>query len=1025
VRERARSEGMKIVHTSARVLLAAATIFMSGLCPLAASADDGVLGELHWRSIGPGQSGGRVAAVAGTNADPYLYYIGAADGGVFRTDNGGVTWEDVWARQPVAAIGALAISPLDKRTVWVGTGESKPRNDASFGDGVWRTTDAGASWSHRGLDRSYIISRLLLDPKSPDIVIAGALGNPFLDSADRGVYRTTDGGATWRHTLYVGAQSGASDLACDKTCRLVFAGIWQFRRQPWTFTSGGPDDGIYRSTDGGIHWKKLVGHGLPQGLMGRIGLAVAPSDSRRVYALIESRAGVLWRSDDAGAHWRLMNRDDALNQRPFYMTRLEVDPRNADHVYFMSEDLFESKDGGKTFSQLKSALHQDHHALWLAADGKRMIEADDGGAPISVDGGDTWEWRYNIAIGQIYHLGYDTQNPYHICGGFQDNDSFCGPTDSLDPLGILTANWRDVGNDSDGIVTIPDVLDPDIVWNVGVKDLNGQLNTFLLNARQSYDVSPYARDTNGMALAGLPYRFNWEAPLAISSIDPKTVYFGGNVLFKTIDYGRTWQVVSPDLTRDERAYQQAAGGAVTLDVSGAEFYDTLLSIAPSPLDANVIWVGTDDGLVQVTRDGGTHWSPVAPPAPPYGRVENVEASPVASGSAFATVDRHFMGDRTPYIFTTDDFGVTWRSIATGLPADQYAHVVRQDPRNPDVLYLGLEQGIWISFDRGAHWQSLQGDLPVTAVRDLRVQPTADDLLVATHGRGFYVLDDLTALQALTQARASGDYLFAPRTTYAWYRGWFSMYGVGEGEGSAPSGQFVGENPPDGAIITYQLARSPAPKTQITFLTPDRRVMRRLDGAAHPGLNRVAWNLTEEAPVKWQSAKEWNQGPDDGASVPPGQYIVQLCVNGTSFEQPLTIKPDPRAPWTQEDYVARHDFLHALNDELSRIDTVLNALDYLAKRHPLDARGRSLYDQLTSSPLNAEDDQHRADRLRERVQILLDDPALSQGPPTQAQIAEAVAIKAQSDILMPDVQRYLGTRGVATLYVTTADACPRS
>ncbi len=1016
---------MKIGHTSARVLLAAGAILVSGLSSPPASADSGVLGDLHWRSIGPGQSGGRVAAVAGTNADPYLYYIGAADGGVFRTDNGGVTWDDVWARQPVAAIGALAIAPSDKRTVWVGTGESKPRNDASYGDGVWRTTDAGASWSHRGLERSYIVSRLLIDPKNPDVVIAGALGNPFRDSADRGVYRTTDGGVSWRHTLYVGPQSGASDMACDAHCHLVFAGIWQFRRQPWTFTSGGPDDGIYRSTDGGVHWSKLTGHGLPSGLMGRIGLAVAPSDARRVYALIESQQGVLWRSDDAGSHWRLMNRDDALNQRPFYMTRLEVDPRNADHVYFMSEDLFESKDGGKTFSQLKSALHQDHHAMWIAADGTRMIEGDDGGAPISVDGGVTWEWRYNIAIGQIYHLGYDTMNPYHVCGGFQDNDSFCGPADSLDPLGILTANWRDVGNDSDGIVTIPDVLDPDIVWNVGVKDLNGQLNTFLLNARQSYDVSPYARDTNGMALAGLPYRFNWEAPLAISSLNPKTVYFGGNVLFKTIDYGRTWQVISPDLTRDEPAHQQAAGGAVTLDVSGAEFYDTLLSIAPSPLDANVIWVGTDDGLVQVTRDGGAHWSLVAPPAPPYGRIENIEASPFAAGSAFATVDRHFMGDRTPYVFTTDDYGATWRSIASGLPAEQYAHVVRQDPRNPDVLYLGLEQGIWISFDRGAHWQSLQGDLPVTAVRDLRVQPTADDLLVATHGRGFYILDDLTALQALTQARAAGNYLFAPRTTYAWYRGWYTMYGVGEGEGSAPAGQFAGENPSDGAIITYELAATPGMKPQISFLDASAHPVRLLVGSDHPGLNRLAWSLTEEPPIKWKSVKEWNQGPDDGAAVPPGQYTVRLCVNGKALEQPLTIQADPRAPWTQSDYVARYVFLHALNGELSQIDAELNTLDYLTGKAPLDARGRSLYEQLTSNPLNAEDDQHRPDRLRERIQILLDDPALSQGPPTQAQLAEAAAIKSQFDVLMPDVQRYLSTRGVATLYVTTADVCPRS
>ncbi|MBV8366111.1 MAG: hypothetical protein JO194_06395, partial [Candidatus Eremiobacteraeota bacterium] len=596
MRERALSEASITRIRFVRALIAGAFLLVA--FPARGVADAGVPGDLHWRSIGPGQSGGRVTSVAGTNADPYLYYIGAAGGGVFRTDNGGLTWTAVWDRQPVAAIGALAIAASDKRIVWVGTGESKPRNDASYGDGIWVSRDGGASFSHRGLADSYIVSRILISPSDPNRVIAGVLGNPFLDSTERGVYVTADGGATWRRTLYAGAQTGAADLACDARCREVFAGMWQFRRKPWTFTSGGADDGLYKSLDGGLHWRRLAGHGLPSSEMGRIGVAVAPSDARVVYALIESREGVLWRSRDGGDHWQLVNRDSALNQRPFYMSRLEVDPRNAAHVFFLSEDMFESKDGGATFTQIKSAVHQDHHAMWIARDGRRMIEGDDGGAPISVDGGVNWDWRFNIAIGQIYHLGYSQGNPYQVCGGFQDNDSFCGPTDSLDPLGILPPNWRDVGNDSDGVFTIPDRVDPNIVWNVGVNVLTGQITTYLLDSRQAYDVSPYARDTNGAGLAGLRYRFNWEAPLAISPLDPTIAYFGGNVLFKSGDHGRTWQAVSPDLTRNEAAHQQAAGGDVTLDVSGAEFYDTLLSIAPSPLDASVIWVGTDDGLVQ-------------------------------------------------------------------------------------------------------------------------------------------------------------------------------------------------------------------------------------------------------------------------------------------------------------------------------------------------------------------------------------------------------------------------------------------
>ncbi|HZV80377.1 MAG TPA: hypothetical protein VFF60_12295 [Candidatus Binatus sp.] len=954
---------------------------------------------MHWRSIGPGQSGGRVTSVAGTDADPYLYYIGAADGGVFRTVDGGLTWTGLWDRQPVAAIGAVAIAPSDKRVVWIGTGESKPRNDASYGDGVWLSRNGGDSWQQRGLQDSYIISRILIAPSDPNRVVAGALGNPFLDSKSRGVYLTTDGGATWRQTLYVGAQTGAADLACDARCREVFAGMWQFRRKPWTFTSGGSDDGIYRSTDGGVHWRRLAGHGLPTSSMGRIGLAVAPSDSRTVYALIESREGVLWRSQDGGDHWQLMNRDSALNQRPFYMSRLQVDPGNAKHVFFLSEDMFESKDGGATFTQIKSAVHQDHHAMWIARDGRRMIEGNDGGAPISVDGGVNWDWRYNIAIGQIYRLGYDLGNPYHVCGGMQDNDSFCGPTDSLDPLGNLPFFWRDVGNDSDGIVTIPDRVDPDIVWNVGVNVLTGQITTYLLNSRQSYDVSPYSGDTNGAALAGIPYRFNWEAPLAISPLDPNTVFFGGNVVFKTTDHGRTWQTISPDLTRNEAGHQQAAGGKITLDVSGAEFYDTLLSIAPSPLDAGVIWVGADDGNVQLTRDGGAHWSPVSPPLAPYGRVENIDASPFAAGTAFLTVDRHLMGDRAPHVFVTDDFGASWRSITTGLPPDQYAHVVRQDPRNQSVLYAGLEQGIWISFDRGARWQSLQGDLPVTAVRDLRIQPAAGDLLVATHGRCFYVMDDLAALEQLPDARAAKTFFFAPRTAYAWYRGWFAMYGVQLGEGSAPAGMFVGENPLEGAILTYYLAAKAAVAPRIQVLDEDGAVVRTLIGPNHVGLNRLSWNLTEAPPVQWQMAKEWNRGPDDGAAVVPGTYTVRLIVAGATLDQHAEVKADPRGPWTQADYIARYQFLHALNVELSQIDSALNALDARAKEGKLDARGRAVYAQLTSSPVNSEDTLQRPSLLRERIQNLQVPLSLSNGPPTPAQSKEAGEIKTQFDTVM--------------------------
>ena len=976
--------------------------------PAIASADNGLLGDLHWRSIGPGQSGGRVAAVAGTNADARLYFIGAADGGVFRTTNGGATWDDVWARQPVAAIGALAIAPSDKRVVWVGTGESKPRNDASYGDGVWLSEDGGATWRHRGLENSYSISRILVSSRDAHTALAGALGDPFQDSQDRGVYRTADGGATWQKTLYVGPQSGVADLAWDaRGERLVFAAVWQLRRVPWSFESGGPDDGLYRSTDGGLTWSKLEGHGLPGGLMGRIGVAVAPSNPQRVYALIQSSEGVLWRSDDAGASWRLVSRDTALNQRPFYMSRLEVDPRNADHVFFLSEDLFESKNGGATFRALKGAVHQDHHAMWIAANGQRMIEGDDGGAPISLDGGAIWTWNFNVAIGQIYRLGLDRENPYHVCGGFQDNDTFCGPTDSLDPLGNLAGYWRDVGNDGDGSWAVPDVLDPQYVWNVGVNQLTGQLGLYDARTRSNHDISPYVRDTNGRALAGLPYRFNWEAPVALAPLDPHVAYFGGNVVFRTADRGQHWSVISPDLTRKEAAHQQAAGGPINTDVSGAEFYDTLLCIAPSPLEAGVIWVGTDDGLVHVTRDGGARWSDVTPAGVgPYGRVENVEPSPHDPATAFAAIDRHNSGDRTPYAFVTHDYGASWRSLAAGLPDGQYVHVIRQDPRNADILYAGLEQGVWISFDGGGTWQSLQGDMPVTAARDLRVQTQADDLVVATHGRGFFILDDLTALQQLAQARAAGTYLFKPRTTYDWYRWWHHIYGTGAGEAFAPRQMFVGENPPAGALITYYLGTSIKPAPKLDILDANGGLVRSLDATGRAGINRLAWNLTEAPPHPWRSAKEWNRGADDGAAIVPGAYTVRLRLPGVILAQTFATKADPRAHWTMADYVARYNLLHDLNGELSAIDDALNALDQRTKHGGLDATGQALYARLSSNPRNSEDSMYRPDMLRERIQTLAGTLSLSQGPPSAAQRAEAAEIEAAFNALLAQYRAYV-------------------
>ncbi len=951
---------------------------------------------LTWRNIGPAVAGGRVAAVAGTDADPNFYYLGAAGGGVFRTMNGGLTWQDVWPHTSVGAIGAVTIAPSDKRVAWVGTGESKPRNDASYGDGVWVTRDGGGHWTWAGLGETFAISRIVVDRHDPNVVLVGALGNTYRDSAQRGVFRTTNGGRTWRQTLYAGPSSGISDLAADpRDARVVYAGVWQFRRLPWTFTSGGPRDGIYKSVDGGRHWRELRGNGLPTDTLGRIGLAVAPG-GRRVYALIQSRQGALWRSDDAGAHWRRMIRDSLVNQRPFYMSRLEVDPANADHVFFLSENLIESRDGGRTYREIVSAVHQDHHALWIARDGKRMIEANDGGAPISLDGGTVWDWRYNVTLGQIYHLGYDEQTPYRICGGFQDNDVYCGPSDSLSPFGIQNGDWRAAGNDGDGSWAWPEPGRADAIWNVGVNELNGQLGIFELPSRQNHDISPDVTDTNGRALAGLPYRFNWEAPVAFSPLAPGVAYFGGNVLFATRNRGGSWTAISPDLTRNDPTKQQIAGGSINPDVSGAEFYDTLLDIAPSPLDARVIWTGSDDGVVQRTADGGAHWRDVSPPAPAWGRIETIEASHVSALRAYAAVDRHLSGDPAPYVYATDDGGASWTPIVTGLPRGEYAHVIREDPRNPDVLYAGLEQGVWVSFDRGSHWRSLRLGMPPVAVHDLRVQPTANDLVIATHGRGFWVLDDLAPLQGLAAAtRSAAPMLFAPRRTFEFYRWWASGYGEHQDECCASAAAFVGPDPPAGALISYYLPAALPRKPLLEIHAPDGSLVRGFAAPNAAGINRFVWDLSERGPIPWNSARDWNRGPRSGPLVLPGSYTVQLHAGSTIMTTRLDVAPDPRAAWTSADYVARHDFIAALDAEYTALDRALNELDAMrASASPaLRARIDAASARLSSNPRNSEDQLWKADGPRERLATLLGTVALSQGPPTLAQLRAAAIVRA--------------------------------
>ncbi len=961
--------------------------------------------NLKFRSIGPAAPGGRVTSVAGVAGDLKTYYLGASGGGVWKTSNGGVTWTPLWDGQRVQSIGAIAISPKNPKVVWVGSGEANPRNDVMAGDGVYVTRDGGATWKNVGLAKTRHIARIVIDPRNTDHVVVGALGDPFNDSTDRGVYVTNDGGKTWSHTLYVGPQSGVSDMAMDlRNPDVIYAGIWQFRRLPWTFTSGGPQDGVYRSSNGGKTWSKLGG-GLPSGvLLGRIGLAIAPSDSKRVYALIQTAHGYLWRSDDSGSHWRLMNSSTLIDQRPFYFSHIAVDPADENKVWSISEAISTSSNGGKTFTKIPGAngLHPDNHAVWIAPDdGKRVIIGDDGGYILTLDGGENWSFPRNLAIGQAYHVAADDQIPYGICAGYQDNGSFCGPSNSLDPDGILNGKWSDVLG-GDGMWSVPDPSDSEYIWS----DLqNGVLSIFNKQTEEAYDASPFEGDVYAFDLDKRQYRFNWFSPIAFAPWDPHTAWFGGNVIFQSQDRGLTWQVISPDLTRNVKAHQQIPGGAITQDVTGAEYADTVIYIEGSPAARGEIWAGTDDGLIQLTRDGGAHWTDVTPRGlPPWGYVTTVAPSPFDAGTAYAVVDRHLIGDIAPHLFKTTDFGATWSSLTAGLPHDQWMKTIRPDPVNPQVLYAGMERSMWISFDGGARWRSLQLNLPTSSVRDLRVPPRADDLIVATHGRALWIFDDLRPLQEWEQARSAGFYLFAPQTTYE-----FSYFEHQEGLYA----EYAGDNPPNGASITfYQSKPAPGGGPVLEILDANGQVVRKIagthdvDGKKKPwiqnavGIERFVWDLSENPPVKWLAAPKPFQGFDSGAGVVPGAYTVRLTLGSRVLSATLVVKPDPRAPWTQDDYQKEHDYAAFAFAQFDAIDRWLNDLDAtraritralpalikregansaaVARARTVLAAGARLESELSSNPQNDEDIFIFAPGLRERLSDLFG--PLGAGPP---------------------------------------------
>ena len=956
---------------------------------------------MQWREIGPALPGGRTANVAGSTKDPNLYYVASAGGGVWKTTDGGETWTAVFDKESVASTSDVVIDPTDDNTVWVATGEGNPRNDVIPGAGVYKSTDGGKSFKKVGLEKTRTITRILIDSSDHNHVLVGALGDIYQPNEDRGVYATQDGGKTWTKTLYASDKTGVSDMAMDpKHPNVVYAGMWHFKRTPWTTESGSEDGGLFKSTDGGKNWKKLAGGGLPDGITGRIGLAIAPSDGNRVYALIESSQGILWRSDDGGNKWEMVSKDTLADQRPFYFSHVYVDPSDKDHLIALSAALATSHDGGKTWKAMQNP-HSDLHGMWIAPnDPKRMMIAEDGGVIRTLDGGGTWFFGRNLPVGEVYHVGVGlVGNPYWLCGGWQDNNAWCGPAFSTDPSGILNKNWINV-NGGDGEWAVPDPLDKNWMW----ADAQGAfVQVYNRATRDGIPALPY------FALAGAnfdlrqaKYRFNWDSPIAFAPWDGHVAWVGGNVLFQTTDRGRSFTPISPDLTLNEKDHQAPPGGPITHDVSSAENYNTILDIEGSTLHKGEIWVGTDDGQVQYTVDGGKQWHNVTPPGvPDHGSVETVAPSTTRDGTVFVSIDRHLMGDYKPYVFVSNNFGKTWSDIGKNLPEGTwYARSVRQDLHNGNIVYAGTETGMYVSCNGGTSWADFKNDqLPTVAVRDIRFQPQWDDMIIATHGRALYVMDDLRPIQQYACSRPDQAFVIGPRVSYN-----YNLHGDDEGIYT----DYAGNNPNFGATFWYYQPKPGAEAPKLEIMTTSGKVIHTFvgnkpenpfgpppDPKASPkpviangaGLQQFTWDYAVDGPVKWNGAARIFKGPNEGPQVVPGTYRYRMTVDGKVFTGSFVVKPDPDSIFKQADYQTAFDYNMWFNDKLSQLDIGLNSLDDLkdslekaraaaqakndtASVASIDAALKSrqgLLDSLTADYQNFEDFILRPGKLREDLQ----------------------------------------------------------
>lgn len=987
-----------------------------------------LMSKLQWRSIGP-YIGGRVVAVAGVPSQPDLFYMGGVEGGIWRSTNYGHSWQNISDGQlprTATSIGAIAVAPSNPKILYAGTGESDIRSDFDTGEGVYKSTDAGKTWHYAGLRDTHQTSSMVIDPRNPDVVYVTSMGHVFKANPERGVFKTTDGGKTWNKILYVDEKTGANDIVMDpRNPSVLYASMWQAYRTPWTLQSGGPGSGLYKSTDAGAHWTKIsTNPGFARGLLGKIGVAVARTNPDVVYAIVQAKNGGVFRSANGGATWKRVNGELKLRQRAFYYMAVYVDPKNANTVYAPQVDsVWKSTDGGKVWKPLMPG--GDHHIIWINTNNtKIMLEGDDGGATVSVDGGKTWSTELNQPTGQFYHIAIDNQFPYHVYGAQQDEGAYEGPSASHE--GLTIGRWRTVALGESTYIAV-DPRNPDVTFGSGYYSSLARYN---MATGEEKNVSPWVRYMSGASSGEQKYRFGWTHPIVFSPAHPDELFEAGNVVFKSDDFGDTWKQISPDLTRNDKATEGPSGGPIDYDQTGAETFPDIASLAISPLNGDVMWAGSADGLVHVTTDGGGKWTLVTPPQlPQWAQISSIEPSSVHPGTAYLSASRYMWDDFHPYIYKTTDYGAHWTAMTNGLPDDQYVFAVRQDPRDPLVMFAGTRSTVYVSLDGGGQWQPLTLNLPGVQVRDIAVSARQGQVAIATHGRAFWILDNLALLEDLSHAQLATDAaqatLFTPETA------WLSHAYGGGGHGD------VGENPAYGTAVFFNVPADYNGKTPatLTFRDANGKVVRRFSlhlknkkaktipesileykpdeaqdayeleraTAIEPGMNLFQWDMRYGGATEVQGLLvPWTDDFSEhlnGPTIAPGAYSVTLDYGGKTMRQSFKVALDPRLHASAADLQARLALATRISNTLSTLDSTVNAA--MAARAHLPAAKRAQIDRVVNQLVqfdmhSSEGDMMHETRIRGQLAFLMNELDLAYQAPTAAEYAAYDTLRGIAD-----------------------------